>query len=54
MSMPAAVQEAESIESSGYPLAFKYSQGSARPALVTQENARAVFVTEARQLARDG
>lgn len=54
MSMPAAVQEDESIESSGYPLGFKYRQGSARPALVTQENAREVFVTEARQLARYG
>ncbi|NNE82542.1 MAG: hypothetical protein HKN28_01085, partial [Alphaproteobacteria bacterium] len=54
MSMPATVQETESIESSGYPLAFKYRQGGARPALVTQENAREVIVTEARQLARYG
>jgi uncharacterized OsmC-like protein len=44
----------ESIESSGYPLAFKVRQGSARPALLTRENAREVFVTEARQLAKFG
>jgi uncharacterized OsmC-like protein len=46
--------EPESIASSGFPLAFRVKQGSARPALLAQENAREVFVTEARQLAKFG
>ena len=50
----APAYEPESIASSGYPLAFKFRQGSARPALLAQENAREVFVTEARQLAKFG
>lgn len=44
----------EAIMSSGFPLAFRFRQGSARPALVSQENAREVIVTEARQLAGFG
>lgn len=41
----------ESIESSGYPLAFRIRRGSARPGVVAAENARDVYVVEARQLA---
>ncbi|MEP4378268.1 MAG: OsmC family protein [Alphaproteobacteria bacterium] len=47
-------RQPESIMGSGYPLAFKFRQGTERPPLVAQENARGVFVTEARQLARFG
>jgi uncharacterized OsmC-like protein len=56
MTMTAATPayERESIESSGFPLAFRVKAGGARPALLTRENAREVFVTEARQLARFG
>ena len=54
MTAAAPAHEPESIESSGFPLAFRVKAGSARPALLTQENAREVFVTEARQLARFG
>lgn len=54
MTTPAPAYEPESIESSGFPLAFRISKGAARPALVTRENARDVIVTEARQLARYG
>ena len=39
---------AETIDSSGYPLAFKTSQGSARSPLLTSETGRDVFVTEVR------
>ena len=38
----------ETIDSSGYPLAFKMRQGSARSPLLTSETARDVFVAEAR------
>jgi uncharacterized OsmC-like protein len=51
---PGETSGPESIESSGYPLAFRMKQGTGRPAVLTQENAREVFVTEARQLARFG
>ena len=54
MTAAAPAHEPESIESSGFPLAFRVKAGSARSALLTQENAREVFVTEARQLARFG
>ena len=41
---------AESIDSSGFPLAFKTRQGTARSPLLTSETARDVFVAEARSL----
>ena len=44
----------ESIMSSGYPLAFRFRQGTARSPLLVQENGRDVLVTEARQLAKFG
>ena len=40
----------ETIDSSGYPLAFKTRQGTARSPLLTSEAARDVFVAEARSL----
>ncbi len=41
----------ESIESSGFPLAFKARQGKARPAVVAAGQGRDVFKVEARQFA---
>jgi len=40
----------DTIDSSGYPLAFKTRQGSARSPLLTSETARDVFVAEVRSL----
>lgn len=40
----------ETIDSAGYPLAFKMRQGGARSPLLTAEKARDVFVAEARSL----
>jgi hypothetical protein len=40
----------ETIESSGYPLAFKIRQGRARPAVVSAESGREIFIAEARQI----
>jgi uncharacterized OsmC-like protein len=54
MSAQAPAYEPESIESSGFPLAFRVKKGIARPALVAGETGREVFVTEARQLAKFG
>lgn len=41
--------QSETIESSGFPLAFKMSQGRARPAVIA-ESGRGVFLAEARQI----
>lgn len=40
----------DTIDSSGFPLAFKTRQGAARSPLLTSETGRDVFVTEARSL----
>jgi len=40
----------ETIESSGFPLAFKLSQGRARPALIAGASGRELFLAEARQI----
>ena len=45
------MSKSETIDSSGYPLAFKMRQGSARSPLLTSENGRDVFVAEARTFA---
>jgi uncharacterized OsmC-like protein len=41
---------ADTIEGSGFPLAFKQKQGSARPGMLGNAAAREIFVTEARAL----
>lgn len=41
----------ETIDSSGYPLAFKTRQGSTRPGVITCDSSRDVFTVEARQFA---
>jgi uncharacterized OsmC-like protein len=41
---------ADTIDSSGFPLAFKTRQGTARSPLLTSESGRDVFVTEVRSL----
>ena len=40
----------DTIDSSGYPLAFKTRQGTARSPLLTSDAARDVFVTDVRSL----
>lgn len=40
----------DTIDSSGYPLAFKTRQGSTRSPILTSEAGRDVFVTEVRSL----
>ena len=45
------MSKSETIDSSGYPLAFKMRQGSARSPLLTSETGRDVFVAEARTFA---
>lgn len=48
--MPARSQQ-ESIQSSGFPLAFKVSQGVARSCVIAEQSGRGVFLAEARMLA---
>ena len=48
--MDVAENKTDTIEGSGYPLAFKTRQGTARPGILGTGAARDVFVTEARAL----
>ena len=48
MDMPE--KNADTIDGSGYPLAFKVAQGTARPGVLGAAAAREIFVTEARAL----
>lgn len=45
-----AIQVSDSIEGSGYPLAFKFRQGPARSGLITGQAAHDVFKVEARAM----
>jgi uncharacterized OsmC-like protein len=48
--MDVAENKTDTIEGSGYPLAFKVRQGSERPGVLGSAAAREIFVTEARAL----
>lgn len=51
MSTMEAAENEETIEGSGFPIGFKFRQGSARPAILGAGPARDVYVTEVRTLA---
>ena len=46
-----ATKQTDTLEGTGYPLAFKIQQGSARPAVLGSGESRDVFVVESRQMA---
>jgi uncharacterized OsmC-like protein len=50
MSTMETTEAVETIESSGFPIGFKYRQGTARPDILGAGPARDVFVTEARAI----
>ena len=51
MGTTTATKPTDRIEGTGYPLAFKMQQGSARPAILGDGEARDVFTVESRQMA---